>query len=364
MITEEKKVLILYVDRDADVSKITNTKTPIIGKEEALKVAIKFATLSPEDSDTNALFYSLKLYDELISKKVFKECEIAIVAGDESEGILADNKIRFELLEVLKKYKADGVIMISDGGRDELVIPVISSIIPIISIKRVIVGQSKGVEEFYMVLYKYIKKISQDPSLSKFFIGFPGLLLVIYGILALFGYAYIFSLLFLIFIGSYILIKGFYLDKKIIGVWNNSKIQLISFIIGFLIGIVSIINGLGYVQKLNPSTPLHQLIGEFFITNFSYGLNTLNVLSLSVVVFLIGRIIEKIINNHYIKTEIILIVFTLSLGIIGTYISFLIARPISSDVIITSYLPTIFIIFLLNIIVILSFAVYEKYIKS
>ncbi len=364
MDSNANSVLILYIDRDGDIEKITNVKTPIIGREENLKVAQLFGLLSPDDSDLNALYYSIKIYDEIKSKGNFKSCEIVTISGDPSEGITADIKIRDELIKTCSLIKPDGVIFVSDGGRDELIIPLISSIVPIISIKRVIVGQSKSVEETYMIIYKYIKKIVHDPYLSKVFLGIPGLLLLIYGILAIFNLGYIFSIIFLLVVGTVAIVKGFSVDIAIKKEWSASKIQFIAGILSFILGLIVIYNGINGVYeflKTEPNPSYLQILGVFMITPFAYGLNTLHSLAVCVIIFLSGRMVDNYLENKNIKYEVIYSVFIFSLSIVGTYIGFIITKPgLPSNLWGFDFLTMILILFLLNAIMIVTISVYER----
>ena len=63
-VTTRKRIVILCVDKDADIW-IANKNTPIIGYNSVLKLAIDFALQRPEDSDSNALFSALNIYQKL-----------------------------------------------------------------------------------------------------------------------------------------------------------------------------------------------------------------------------------------------------------------------------------------------------------
>ena len=73
-------------------------------------------------------------------------------------------------------------VLVSDGEDDERVIPVIQTIVPVISIQRVIIKHSRSVEYSYAVMGRYIKMLVYDPRYSKFFLGVPGALLIATGL--------------------------------------------------------------------------------------------------------------------------------------------------------------------------------------
>jgi putative membrane protein len=213
-----KKLLILVVDRDDDVGRKASISTPIIGFEENLKAAQVLLLADPEEADANAIFGALKVYRE-ISEKLGGHIEVATVAGKEGEGIEADMKIMSELEEVLKRFKADACVLVSDGVTDQFVTPLITSKLPIISVRRVIVRHSEAVEQTWLVLGRYLKLVFTEPRYSKIFLGIPGLLMAIIGVLYVINVA---SLPFILSaIGIYFIIRGFGLDQKVASSFKN-----------------------------------------------------------------------------------------------------------------------------------------------
>ncbi|MDT7864492.1 MAG: DUF373 family protein [Thermoproteota archaeon] len=361
---EYEKILVLYVDADGDLPLVTKVSTPVIGRENNLKLAEQFALLKPEDSDLNALFYAIKVYDEIREKKLFPSCEIATISGDPYGGIKSDLKIKNELSKVLNQYNAEAVIFVSDGGRDELIIPIISSVLPIISVKRVVVTYSKNVEETYLVIMKYIKQVINDPSLSKFILGIPGLLLILYGFLASLNLAHLFSSLLLIFVGMIIFIKGFSIDDFVIKIWNNSRIQFISAVVAFSLAFAGIYNGLTQPDLNNKELPFLNLLGLFLTSQFIYGLNTSHIIAGSIVIFFIGRGIEKYLKEKTFHHEIMAIFFFLSLGLILTLIGNILITPATDEEAKQRFFNSILVLFILNIIVATFVTFYDKFIRQ
>ena len=68
-------------------------------------------------------------------------------------------------------YKADSAVIVSDGEDDEVVIPIVQAIVPILSVQRVIIKQSRSVEYSYAILGRYIKMLVFDHSILKIFLG-------------------------------------------------------------------------------------------------------------------------------------------------------------------------------------------------
>ncbi|MEM3325087.1 MAG: DUF373 family protein, partial [Thermoplasmata archaeon] len=126
--------LIISVDRDNDVGRKTDENGPIIGRENNLRVANKLILADPEDSDANAIFGAVSIYDSL--KKEGKDVEVITLTGDISVGIKSDQKIRDELLKIKDEIKPTDAILVSDGEEDEFILPIITSIVPVIHVKR------------------------------------------------------------------------------------------------------------------------------------------------------------------------------------------------------------------------------------
>lgn len=213
---EESKgrMLILCVDRDGDIEAKTGIKTPIIGREANLEAAVTLALKDPEEADANAMFEAIRIYDRLEQEeKIHEKLQIATISGTEVGGVGADRKIVAELNEVLMKFPASEVILVTDGIADEMVLPLVESRIPVSSVRRVIVKHSKSIEESAMLFLKYLRTLWEDPRYSKIFLGLPGILLVLVGFLWVLDLLTYFWIAFLLIFGSILLIRGFGIDR-------------------------------------------------------------------------------------------------------------------------------------------------------
>ena len=215
---KKQKLLILVVDRDNDIGRKTGLQTPIVGFEENLKAAQALLLADPEEADANAIFGGLKLYREL-AEKLGDDVEIATLAGEENEGIEADMKIMKELEQVLQRFKADGCVLVSDGVTDQFITPILSSKLPILSVRRVVVRHSEAVEQTWLVLGRYLKLVFTEPRYAKIFLGIPGLLMATIGILYMINVASI--PLILSAIGVYFILRGFGADQRIASSFKN-----------------------------------------------------------------------------------------------------------------------------------------------
>ena len=269
--TTANRLLVICVDRDNDVGSKTGIATPVVGRDACIMAAQRLALEDPEDADSNSIFYAIKTYEDLLSKGY--QTEIITVAGVEDRGVQADEKIAREIRQVLEKFSANGAVIVSDGEDDESVIPVIQNVLPVVSVQRVVMKVSRSVEYSYAVFGKYLKMIAYDSKYSKFFLGVPGILLLIGGIGTIFGYtAEIFAFLISI-LGAAFLIRAFDVDRAWARLTKPTPagfIRIFTLVTGVILMIASVIAGLVFLEpRINTDTQLIDavtnkvVIGEF-----------------------------------------------------------------------------------------------------
>ncbi|MEM4970649.1 MAG: DUF373 family protein [Sulfolobales archaeon] len=214
-----ESIVIVVIDYDDDLGR-AGLETPIIGVKRVSEAAYSYALARPEDSDVNALFAAIKIYREM-EEQGYK-VEIAAISGDQRGGLRAVERIRSQLIDVINAVGAKAAIIVSDGGEDEKIIPVIESIIPIYYVKTVVIEQSRSVEQTYILIWRYIRKILEEPRLSRIAIGYPGFLLVLIGVMALFNLLQQALLIAVIFLGLVMIVRGFNLEDVFINMWRRN----------------------------------------------------------------------------------------------------------------------------------------------
>jgi len=253
---EAERLLVLCVDRDDDIGRKTGIKTPIIGKEENLKSALKLILADPEEADANAMFEAIRVYETLKKdKKSHDQYEIATIAGSELGGITADRKLVSELGEILKKFPADSLILVTDGFSDEDIMPLVQTRVPVTSVRRVIVKHSESIEETAALFSRYWRMLFEDPRYSRIALGLPGILLISLGILVLLQVFIKFdiytwtAIVGLIILGSYLIGKGYGLDRKISAFLSRSyRYSISDLVVGFSLTFGFILVGIGFYQ--------------------------------------------------------------------------------------------------------------------
>ncbi|MGC8663851.1 MAG: DUF373 family protein [Thermoplasmata archaeon] len=268
--------LVLCVDRDDDIGRKTGEKGPIIGRDENLRVANLLALADPEDSDTNAIFGAVSTYDAL--KKDGRNVEVATITGSESVGIKSDEKLRNQFLELISRINVENVILVSDGEEDEFILPIITSIVPVLNVKRIIVKQSRGLESTYYILVKALK---DKETVRKILLPISLILLAfsfsVFGLLVwehyypkmnfldpgTFGLSVVFLTL-----GFYFLIKSFRVGTRIIESYRrfrkafaDAKISITSDAVAILIGIFGILSSYDTTVYI---APVPEKIALFF----------------------------------------------------------------------------------------------------
>jgi len=243
------RTLVLSVDRDDDIGWKANVESPCIGRAACLKAANTLALADPEDSDVNAIFSAVKIFDELGAKG--EETAIAVVAGNHLHMIEGDRRIASSLDKVIEETKATNCILVTDGAEDEYVIPIIQSRIPVTSIRRVIVNQMPNLEGTYYIL----KKLFDDPKISRMVFIPIGLAMLLYASAFLVGAPGLATIVVVGVIGCFLLYKGFGFDELLHGITDALRLSLsrgrFSFvtytttillvIIGFTVGFINIL---------------------------------------------------------------------------------------------------------------------------
>ena len=241
---QPERFLILCVDRDDDLGTKTKLQTPVVGRDAALAAATKLVMADPEEADANTIFAAVKKCDELAAKGT--ACDVALVCGDVGRGFDADRRVGIEIQSVVKGAEYTGIILVSDGGEDEQVIPIIQSFKPIVSVQRVTVKHSQRVEETYQVLGRYLRMLIFDPHYSRWALGVPGLIFILAGVLIVSGRFLDAELATLLILGGAFFTRGFNIDRTVAGLLQRGPtgyMRLFSMVTSVLVIIVGVFTG-------------------------------------------------------------------------------------------------------------------------
>ena len=222
--SEQKRVLVLCVDRDGDLGAKAGVKTPVVGREDNINAAVSLALKDPEEPDANAMFEAVRIYDRLKAENRPEEVvEVATLSGSELGGISADRKVVVELNDLLHSFEATEVILVSDGYSDEAVLPVVQSRVPVSSVRRIIIKHSESIEETAALFSRYLRLLVDNPRYSRLVLGVPGVLILLLGILSYFGFVQYYVLVLGIVLSIILVVKGFGVDKTVRGFYEWAK---------------------------------------------------------------------------------------------------------------------------------------------
>ena len=171
LVNKEERVLVLVSDIDNDLYRKTGINGPLLGKVQVLNGATQLALADPQDTDSNAMFESVRLYDELRSNGY--SVNVAAITGAEDEGYEADREIVRQLELVLAQYKADSCVFVTDGESDKRILPMIEARIKVNSIRLVVVKQAENLENTYFTGFPKLVFIIKRPCFASIFAIFP-----------------------------------------------------------------------------------------------------------------------------------------------------------------------------------------------
>ena len=301
---EQKRILVLCVDRDGDLGAKAGVKTPVVGREANLNAAVSLALKDPEEPDANAMFEAVRIFDRLKDEgKPDEVFEIASLSGSELGGISADRKVVAELNDLLGSFSASEVILVTDGYSDEAVLPVVQSRVPVSSVRRIVVKHSESIEETAALFSRYLKTLVDNPRYSRIVLGLPGLLILILVVFAMIGWVQYYVIAFVFVLSVFLLIKGFGVDRMARGFYKWAReysappvrIQISSF--SAIAGALCIVLGiyLGGARAAAEFTPQQDIMGYLTIlprlSGFFIG-DAITLIVIGVCVTLSGRAIR------------------------------------------------------------------------
>ena len=311
-----RRPLIIVIDEDDDIGSALG-KSVVKGYQEVLKAATEFAIMRPEDADSNAMFVGLKMYRELKDEGL--DPEILVVGGHPTNSLRAQDLIKRRVLEAIKDDNSSYELYIVSDGMDELLMAeVLRDVGPIAGVRRVVVEQSLGVEGSYILLARYVRKALNDPRYSRYFLGVPGALLLVFGVITMLGYLYLALKTIAALLGLFLVIKGFDLEDKTLAalkraateVRESGPFQLAG--LGFLALTAALSSYYFYVLATSPA-PLNVKVGQ----SISYPLTAIIV---GIMVYIvIGSVLNKMSRRRFdLWHEAELLVVLLSL-VVGFY---------------------------------------------
>jgi len=308
----KERTLVLCVDRDDDLGFKAQIDGPVVGREACLHAATSLGLIDPEDSDVNAIFETVKIYDELVERG--EEVAVAVICGNHMNLLEGDRRVASSLDAILARTDSNACILVTDGAEDEYILPIIQSRVPVSSMRRVVVTQMPDLEGTYYIL----KRLLDDPKISKLVLVPLGLAMLLYAAGYLLGYPEGATIVVVGVIGIYLLFKGMGIDEifsyfisSLRTSLHGGRFTFVSYITALLLGIVGII--LGLISLLDYYTAS----GFFFqILAFMYG--SIVWFTAAGLVASGGKIIDVFLNEREaVRRVVALPFFVLAIGVIA-----------------------------------------------
>jgi len=292
-------LLIICVDMDDDVGRKAGIETPVVGRESVEDVARRFGVADPEDSDLNALFAGMRLYDE--NKEDGEDCEIAVVTGSRETHRNRNQAVAAQVDAVLENVDADSTIVVTDGAEDESVMPIIESRLRIDGVERTIVKQAQNLENAYHV----VKRLLSDPDTRGTILVPIGIALLIIPFDILMSF---FDLpnagrgIALALLGGYFVMKGLGMDEDIErmvemtrdGIYSG-KVSLITYLVAAGLTVIGAAAGLHEVQTFTESD--ETVISGAVPVAMTFIQGSIAWLTMAGVVSSVGRIVDEYIKS-------------------------------------------------------------------
>jgi len=208
-----KRALVICVDLDDDVGSKTGLETPIVGRDNVLRAAEKLVLVDPEEADSNAMFASIRLSDELSQKGYLTQ--VGVIGGLSNGGLEASRKAMDEIMSVANSFNPSEVYVVTDGFGEEDIEPIIRARLPLTGVKRVVIKQSRSIEASYIIFGRYLKMLFSDPRFKRWFLGLGGLIIITVALLSYYGSSREINTAFWSIIGLAVLMRGFDLDRLV-----------------------------------------------------------------------------------------------------------------------------------------------------
>jgi putative membrane protein len=235
----KRPILVLCVDRDNDLYEKAKVSGPLIGREKNVDGATRLALADPEDPDSNAIFYAIKICDQM--RKEGRESEIVTLTGNKLMGYSADREISAQLDRIVRELNPVSCVLVSDGASDEEIVPIVNSRLKIDSTKIIFIKQAKELEKTYFVLLEKLR----DPHYARLFIGVPALLILLFSVSSALGLGWQPAG---IVVGLFLIMKGFGIDEAFAGMMKDfrfsiEKMSWIAYICGYALLLVGALIG-------------------------------------------------------------------------------------------------------------------------
>lgn len=298
------RLLVLNVDRDDDLGRKAKVKAPCIGRQQVLDAAGALALADPEEADANGMFAAVKEYDAIAQDPRAwgaDEVFVAAATGHTHEGTRADAEMSRQIDEILRQTGADHCILVSDGGEDEHVMPIISSRLKVDGVKRVVIKQSQNLEGFVFLM----QRLMHDEKLQRRFFLPLAFLLIAAGVSIGYDRPQIFIMAAFFLAAFYIFVQVFQWQDTIGGLFSRIGQELQAGKLSFVASLVALVVVVwGGIQTLEEIRIYDQTQGDvedpavysLLFADFIYWR-----IVAAILIVIVGRALDELVREHRVR---------------------------------------------------------------
>jgi putative membrane protein len=299
------RLLVLNVDRDNDLGRKTGIQAPCIGREAVLRAATALAVADPEEADANGMFAAVKEYDGIAANLEAYGADAVFVAaatGHIREGTQADAAMAHQIDQILEATGADHCILVSDGGEDEHVMPILQTRLKVDGVKRVVIKQSRNLEGFVYLM----SRLMNDEKLQRRFFLPLAFLLIAAGVAIGLKRPEIFVMATLFLAAFYIFVQVFKWQEPIGGVFSRIGAQLQAGKLSFVASLVALVvvvwggvetlNDIADWQTAHQASALSPLVYTLLFVDFIFWR-----LTAAILIVVVGRALDELVRERRIR---------------------------------------------------------------
>lgn len=298
------RLLVLNVDRDDDLGRKTGIQAPLIGREAVLRGATALAVADPEEADANGMFAAVKEYDQIAAQPDVYGADavfVAAVTGHIREGTQADTVMAHQIDQILAETQADHAILVSDGGEDEHVMPILQTRLKVDGVKRVVIKQSRNLEGF---VYLFSRLMSDEKLQRRFFLPLA-VLLVAAAVSIGFGKPQIFVTALLMLGAFYIFVQVFKWQEPLGDFFGRIGAQLqagkLSFVASLIALVVVIWGGYETLGQINAWNVSHGVRPGPFVYSLLFAHYILWSVVAAVLIVIGGRTVDELVRERRVR---------------------------------------------------------------
>jgi putative membrane protein len=299
--------LVVCVDRTDDLGRAAEVDSPVVGWEAVRSLVTDVGLADPEDSGVNSLLEALRVTRELRDDE---EAEVAVVSGGGDSVVGVDRAVAEQLDRLIEEFDPDSAVVVVDNAKDERLVPIVESRVPVDAVDRVVVRQARDLESTYYLLKQFLA----DEELRQAVLVPIGVALLVFpAILAAQGPAVAVASL-TAALGVFLLYKGFGLDAYAASLPGQARdalyagqISLITYVVGAGLALIGVFVGALGLSSLSVAEQ------GYLIPAMQFTYDSVPWLAMAALAVSTGRLLDEIIREDRMRNSYL----NLPFGVVG-----------------------------------------------